>query len=894
MADIQTLKDEIKSTIYPNGKGAINATNHQALLLKMADGMAEADTKLTELSAEITSQIFEPGNISWDGSEVSSEVVSRTNYIPCKAGDVFKGKIYRVHKYDELFQYLGEEIGSELGFDVVEFTLADSSCKYVRLVSRTLELDYVTINGNSLVYHAEKSSAGNSKKLNDLEKTDEALSARIEELSNQISGSPSVSSSEITGLFYESGTISWDGSEVSSEVVSRTNYIPCKAGDVFKGKIYRVHKYDELFQYLGEEIGSELGFDVVEFTLADSSCKYVRLVSRTLELDYVTINGNSLVYHAEKSSAGNSKKLNDLEKDVKSLGELEWKLLNAMSYDISAYGGGWLYQSLPQLERGQKYTISLHSKEPLGTPVYWNVKVGDKFLLIDQVFNQGQTDSAVKTIIADDDYTNAVLGMYADAARPAITANFSLTKVELNSEPLLTMPIPELAKVNFITELLPTTKTDDIHAVMEFDDGYGKVFRKNVVMNAQGTSSLGLPKKNFSIDIVDESFDESHSIKFGDWVVQDGFHIKSYMLDGVRVKPMAAYDFYESILRTRKERNNRVWKRLQLPANIPGNSNSITDVYLQLDNGAKCHPSGFPVIVNVNGEFYGIYCWQLKKHRDNYHQKKDNADHIHLDGYLSNIMLWGAGGTIDWDKWAGKKAESEETHNFEGIEIRNPKKLILTDGSEYDADTNTGELIGYNSPRYDSSNANMVRTAAVRQSIESLSQRTTAMSQMSKGEAKKTELANIFDIDSMIDYVIFSQVTANTDGFVKNWQWVTYDGQKWGVNAYDLDGVWGWTSWAYLTPLTWWFTNDSIPIVALIENYEQEIKERYAELRRLGVIETAHIMESLVRYVQVIGEDYYKQEFSKWPDGARDNLWRFEVWMDESIASTDKLMGYVA
>ena len=53
MADIKTLKDKITSTIYPNGKGAINAADHQKMLLDMADKMGETDTKLTELSAVI-------------------------------------------------------------------------------------------------------------------------------------------------------------------------------------------------------------------------------------------------------------------------------------------------------------------------------------------------------------------------------------------------------------------------------------------------------------------------------------------------------------------------------------------------------------------------------------------------------------------------------------------------------------------------------------------------------------------------------------------------------------------------------------------------------------------------------------------------------------------------
>ena len=46
MADIKKIKDKITSTIYPNGKGAINATDHQAMLLEMADGMAETDTNI--------------------------------------------------------------------------------------------------------------------------------------------------------------------------------------------------------------------------------------------------------------------------------------------------------------------------------------------------------------------------------------------------------------------------------------------------------------------------------------------------------------------------------------------------------------------------------------------------------------------------------------------------------------------------------------------------------------------------------------------------------------------------------------------------------------------------------------------------------------------------------
>ena len=32
---------------------------------------------------------------------------------------------------------------------------------------------------------------------------------------------------------------------------------------------------------------------------------------------------------------------------------------------------------------------------------------------------------------------------------------------------------------------------------------------------------------------------------------------------------------------------------------------------------ARCYPDGFPCVVYLNGAFYGIFSWQLKKHRDN-------------------------------------------------------------------------------------------------------------------------------------------------------------------------------------------------------------------------------------------------------------------------------------
>lgn len=102
MADINKLKDKIKSTIYPNGKGAINASDHQAMLLDMADGMADTDTKLAELSEEISNKVDLTGELVKDYIYVTDNGVGKaisltpsknigwsSAVIDCKGGDEF-------------------------------------------------------------------------------------------------------------------------------------------------------------------------------------------------------------------------------------------------------------------------------------------------------------------------------------------------------------------------------------------------------------------------------------------------------------------------------------------------------------------------------------------------------------------------------------------------------------------------------------------------------------------------------------------------------------------------------------------------------------------------------------------------------------------------------------
>lgn len=67
MADIDKLKDKIKSTIYPNGRGAINAADHQEMLLEIVYGIADADSRIESVSKRLNELAQSKGTFNKDG-----------------------------------------------------------------------------------------------------------------------------------------------------------------------------------------------------------------------------------------------------------------------------------------------------------------------------------------------------------------------------------------------------------------------------------------------------------------------------------------------------------------------------------------------------------------------------------------------------------------------------------------------------------------------------------------------------------------------------------------------------------------------------------------------------------------------------------------------------------
>lgn len=420
---------------------------------------------------------------------------------------------------------------------------------------------------------------------------------------------------------------------------------------------------------------------------------------------------------------------------------------------------------------------------------------------------------------------------------------------DYSDEEAAEIPMPTgVPKVNIISPSgLATAKGVDIEATLEYDDGQGNYFSKPIILNAQGNSSMMFYEKNQAIDL-----DDGSEIKFGNWVSQDSFHLKAYYQDVIRGENNIAYKYVEDVIRYLDARACRV---LYSTTALQGEGDVEMDFPCAL-----CHPDGFPIELYLNGEYYGLFTWNLKKHRKNYLMGKNDYDRTLLDGDIRYSTFFG--GSVNWG--------NGQTGN-NGIELRNPKKLILLDGtSEYDGDA-PAEIIGTDSPNYDSTKSTHVKTAQTKSMILEVAGVCPAMRSAATDAAKKALFEAHFDIKALKVYWILGEVMDNYDGFGKNWQWSIYDGMA-APNFYDMDSLfgrlyngvrifhapdWGWT----------YSTNgqDYDPIYWLRTLYLDEVKEMYAMLRKERLISVQYIMRYVYDWCNRIGQARYARNIEKWP-----------------------------
>lgn len=485
-------------------------------------------------------------------------------------------------------------------------------------------------------------------------------------------------------------------------------------------------------------------------------------------------------------------------------------------------------------------------------------------------------------------------GAMSDLQRDLRASGFNVDNpVDWSAESSISLPIPRYcAKVNIISDTgLATTKTQDKKCVLEYWDKSGNYFKKYIILNAQGSSSMAYIEKNQSIDIFnDEDCEESCDIVFGNWISQDSFHLKCYYIDVFRGINNVCYNYCEEVIKYLNCRSNRI---LFDKSSITS-SNSTGDFNVDFGDDALCHPDGFPFEMYVNGEYYGLFAWNLKKHRKNYSMGKNDATKTLLDGVIDEVTFFG--GTIDWTRF----------------ELRNPKDLVCTDGTEYDADTNCKELIDEDCELYDSTNEAHVNSAAVKKIVERQSQAIGLISAETDVETARSIYEQYYDVDAMNCFFIISNVIYNYDGFRKNWLWTIYDKIA-APNFYDLDTVFGrhWNGTCVVgnSIVDIIGTTAGLPTEQLVRLYKTELDATYKRLRDDKLIDVDYIMMFVYDWMKWIGNVAYKKNIEAWPStpsyrseknqddgtydgGMFDSPKRIEIWLSKRIETLDNYFNY--
>lgn len=140
----------------------------------------------------------------------------------------------------------------------------------------------------------------------------------------------------------------------------------------------------------------------------------------------------------------------------------------------------------------------------------------------------------------------------------------------------------------------------------------------------------------------------------------------------------------------------------------------------------------------------------------------------------------------------------------------------------------------------------------------------------------KANLGNYFDVNSLIDYLLYGIVSTGLDAFGKNQIYFTYDGIKWIASMYDMDSTWG----------LWWNGSKFVATDYAREDFQDlkdegngvtkqgnllylrlqqlfipQLKTRYAELRK-DVLSVSHIIQKFEEFNDVCPKDIVQEDYA--------------------------------
>lgn len=229
--------------------------------------------------------------------------------------------------------------------------------------------------------------------------------------------------------------------------------------------------------------------------------------------------------------------------------------------------------------------------------------------------------------------------------------------------------------------------------------------------------------------------------------------------------------------------------------------------------------SSRPVLVYLNSQFMGVYTVNTKKGSDLYNTDEKDKNQIAIQSNGGEGARWTKAVGITFGETAGCDFEIESDNN---------------------------------------------------EAVEPAVGRLASFIVNSSDDDFKKNLNQYFNVNSLLDYIIFADLTINTDGLhVKNAIYVTYDAKVWYILPYDLDSTLG----SYWDPTKPQDPDTSVVgqlntnlLKRVYQLFRDELKQRVAELRAAGVLDKSKWFNEWEKRVNEIGEPLLETEWQRWPN----------------------------
>ena len=344
----------------------------------------------------------------------------------------------------------------------------------------------------------------------------------------------------------------------------------------------------------------------------------------------------------------------------------------------------------------------------------------------------------------------------------------------------------------------------------------------------QGTSSAAYPGKNYTFKFYsDAAHTTKNKIDVG-WGKQNKYCFKKNWVDSTHTRNLSGARIAYDMVNSRPE------------------SDFKTNLLTTPRNGAV---DGFPCIIYLNGEFWGLYTWNIPKDAWMFNMSDDNPNHMVL---------------------------CAEYNNNGNMSVTNTCQFRVLWGGE--GDTNWSIEVGTYSETLKNSFNNAISHVM-----------------NSSDEDFKTNFSNYFDLYSILDYYCFSYLTAHIDGLGKNILMATYDGVHWGACLYDMDSIYG-ADWngqnfknANIKCPEEYQENNSLLWQRIERCFAQELYDRYVELRK-GALSLGNIVEHVEEIYDLIPDRVFKEDRTKWsgiPSQETNTLTRFRTFMKNRAVYVD-------